>query len=138
MSFTELDHTADLLIRVRSETLESCFAESGRALMTVMYRNADSACPVIKRTVTLLVDDEAGLLHDFLSEILCISESENLVFSKIDVVLTGSFRLDAELAGETFNPSVHGGGMEVKGVSFSGLDILKDEQGYRIDILFDV
>ncbi len=138
MSFTELDHTADILIRVHAPTLESCFAECGLALMTVMYRDIGSTPPVIQRTVTVWADDSAGLLHDFLSDLLCLSESENLVFSGITVRLSGENRLDADLSGDVFDPGMHGGGAEVKGISFSGLDIFKDEQGYDIDILFDV
>lgn len=138
MSFIELDHTADILIRAHAPTLESCFAECGLALMEVMYRGAGSTPAAIIRTVTVYADDFAGLLHDFLSELLCLSESENLVFSGINVRLTGENRLDADLSGDIFDPGTHGGGTEVKGISFSGLDIFKDEQGYGIDILFDV
>jgi SHS2 domain-containing protein len=37
MSFEELEHTADVRIRVMSATLEDLFSEAARALMVVMY-----------------------------------------------------------------------------------------------------
>ena len=137
MVYHELDHTADILIRVNAPTLESCFEECCRALMEIMYRNSRSPGGCIERHVAVGAEDTIGLLHDLLSEILCISESENLVFSSFSVVI-GDRHLDATMRGIYFEKDVHGGGTQIKGVSFSGLDIFKDKEGYGIDILFDV
>jgi SHS2 domain-containing protein len=137
MSFIELDHTADILIRVHALSLEECFAEGGRALMNVMYRNAGTAGKTIERQFSVDAVDTIGLMHDFLSEVLCISESENLVFSDFEVYLSEG-HLDVKISGAPFNGEINGGGSEVKGISFSCLNIIKDEQGYAIDILFDV
>ncbi|MEI8330404.1 MAG: archease [Methanomicrobiales archaeon] len=42
------------------------------------------------------------------------------------------------LSGESFDPLRHSSGTEVKGISYSGLIIRKNANGYMLDILFDV
>ena len=37
MSYEELDHTADIRLRVRSQTLDSLFGETAEAMMKIVY-----------------------------------------------------------------------------------------------------
>ncbi|MDD1696423.1 MAG: archease [Methanoregula sp.] len=135
MSFEEISHTADVKIRARAPTLEALFSETFNALMQVMYgldRNGG-----VKREIRVTSPDNESLLADFLSEVLFVSEVEGLVFSDARVSIQG-LHLRAELDGEPFDPVRHSGGSEVKGISYSGLSITHDANGYMLDIIFDV
>jgi len=135
MSFEELPHTADVKIRARAPTLDGLFGEAFRALMQVMY-GEDRAGGTIK-TVDLRADDPESLLCDFLSEALYLSEVDGLVFREAEVNLDG-LSLHAVLTGEPFDRERHAKGTEVKGISYSGMSIVRDAKGYMLDILFDV
>jgi len=135
MSIVELPHTADIRIRVRSESLEELFSEAALAMMSIMYGRTDPG--TVQRRITLGSDSPEDLLMDFLSEVLFVSEVDGLVFSSFSVTLSGN-SLTAVLTGVPFDPSRHRGGTEIKGVSYSGLRILKEDDGYVLDILFDV
>jgi SHS2 domain-containing protein len=135
MAFSELEHTADVLMRVTAHTPEELFAESARAMMAVMYGGGEDQG--VRRSVSLQADTRDELLHDFLSELLFISEVERVVFSDVEVKFDGTF-LYATTRGEPFDPDKHLGGTEIKGISYSGLVIRKDGQCYVVDILFDV
>lgn len=135
MSFEEISHTADIKIRVRAPTLEGLFSETFKALMQIMY-GTDRTGGVI-RDIRVESSDNESLITDFLSEVLFVSEVENLVFSDASVRING-FCLTAELRGEPFDPVRHSGGSEVKGISYSGLAIMHDANGYMLDIIFDV
>lgn len=135
MSFEELPHTADIKIRARAPTLEALFAEVLNALMEVMYGKGRS--DGITREILLESPDTESLLTDFLSETLFISEVDGLVFSRADVTIQGS-RLSALLHGEPFDRERHSGGTEVKGISYTGLRVVDDANGYMVDIVFDV
>ena len=135
MSFEEISHTADVKIRARANTLEALFSDTFKALMQVMYganRNGG-----IRREIRIESPDNESLLADFLSEVLFLSEVEGLVFLSARISINGS-RLTAELTGEPFDPVRHSGGSEVKGISYSGLSITHDANGYMLDIIFDV
>ncbi|MCX6688560.1 MAG: archease [Methanoregula sp.] len=135
MSFEELSHTADVKIRVRSPTLDALFSEACIALMQVMY--GKDRKPGICKKISLGAADTKSLLSDFLSEILFLSEVESLVIARADVKIEGS-HLTAILAGEPFDPLRHNQGTEVKGISYSGMLIEKETNGYMLEILFDV
>lgn len=135
MSYEELDHTADIRLRVKSPSPDSLFAETALAMMKIVYGELRRG--EIERTIELESGNLENLLLDFLSEVLFISEVENLVFSSATVHIFGN-SLKAQLAGEPFDPERHRGGTEIKGISYSGLSIVKEDEGYVLDILFDV
>lgn len=135
MPYTELEHTADVLIRVWGKTIEELFVEAGLAMVRIMFGGGSDQG--IIHSFYLEADDRESLLHDFLSEILYISDAEGIVFSDISVEITET-HLFAVLKGELFDPDRHRGGTEIKGISFSGLHIIKEEERYQVDILFDV
>ena len=135
MSFEEISHTADIKIRVRAPTLETLFSETLNAMMQIIY-GADRR-RWYSKNIRIESSDNESLLADFLSEVLFISEVESLVFSDADIRIDG-LHLSAELTGEQFDPVRHSGGSEVKGISYSGLEITNDTNGYMLDIIFDV
>jgi SHS2 domain-containing protein len=136
MSYEELEHTADVRVRVKASTLEGLFAEAARVLMIVMYGN-DLRPGTEKRTIALDAPDRVALMQEFLSEVLFLSEVDNLVFSSCEVSLSGP-GLNARLIGETYTPERHRGGIEVKGISYSGLRIFKEGGECILDIILDV
>lgn len=135
MSFEEREHTADILMHIRAPDLCGLFTDAGRALMKTMYRG--EAKPVQDVIISVSGDTIEHLLHGFLSEVLYESEVQNLVFSYFDITISeGEIR--AVLKGELFDPKIHGGGTEVKGISWYGLSIKQDQNEYFCDVLFDV
>jgi SHS2 domain-containing protein len=136
MSFTELDHTADVLIRVQGKTIEELFSESARAMFSVMYEG--DCTGGIVRTFALESDEGLeSLLLDFLSELLFITDAESLVCCSFGVTIKGN-TLSAIIEGEEFDPGKHSGGTIIKGISYSGLQIVKEDGEYVLEILFDV
>jgi SHS2 domain-containing protein len=135
MSFEELSHTADVRIRVRAPTLNFLFSDAFASLMQTLFgRNRSGG---LTREMHIESPDRETLLMDFLSEVLFVCEVEGLVFRNADVTITGN-SLTAVLSGEPFDRSRHAEGTEVKGISYSGLSITQDTNGYMLDILFDV
>jgi len=135
MSYEELDHTADIRLRVKSPSLDLLFAETALTMMKIVY--GESRPGTVERTIELGEGDTEHLLLEFLSEVLFLSEVECLVFSSATVHISAD-SLSAVLTGEPFDPERHRGGTEIKGISYSGFKIVKEDEGYVLDILFDV
>lgn len=135
MSFEEISHTADVKVHACAPTLEMLFSETFKALMRVMYGTTLQG--EIQKEIQIESSSIESLLIDFLSEVLFVSDVESLVFSEASVRING-FSLIAELKGEPFDPVRHSVGSEVKGISYSGLEITHDANGYMLDIIFDV
>lgn len=135
MSYEEVPHTADVRIRATAPTLEELFSDLAGALMGVMYGATKGSS--VTREISVESADVESLLLDFLSEVLYVSEVDGLVFSRADVTIRG-LSLRAVLHGEPFDPAKHSGGTEVKGISYTGLSIRSDANGYKAEIVFDV
>jgi SHS2 domain-containing protein len=135
MSFEELEHTADIRIRVKASNIEDLFSDAARALMTVMYVSISPG--TIRRHIEMDAPDTVSLLQGFLSELLFISEVEDLVISGADVRIAGT-HLSADLIGEPFSRDTHTGGREVKGISYSDLTIAREHDSYILEVIFDV
>ena len=135
MSFEELDHTADVLMRVRGATITEIFSDAGRAMFHVMYGSCEDRG--VKRRFALEAEDLESLLIDYLSELLFITDVENIVFCSFDIDIEGT-RLSAVARGEPFDPARHAAGALIKGISFFGLEIVKEEEAYAVDIIFDI
>ena len=135
MSFVEVPHTADVKIRASAPTLETLFSEAFAALMEVLYGPDRKGGG--KREIRLEAEDHESLLREFLSEVLFIAEVDGLVFSGAEIHIDG-YHLVATLDGEPFDRTRHALGTEVKGISYSGLTITHNTNGYILDIVFDV
>jgi SHS2 domain-containing protein len=134
MSIEELTHTADVRIRVTASTIPALFAEAARGMMQVMYGGCREG--TILEELVLEAGDCEELLHDFLSEILYRCDVRELVFCSFQVRVEDT-RLSATLKGVPFDRERHQG-TEIKGVSYYGLQIVKERESYATDILFDV
>lgn len=135
MSIEELEHTADVRLRVRAPTLEELFSEAARALMMVMYGCPGKGGKIMN--VSASGHDLESLIHAFLSELLFLSEVEGQVFSGAEIRIRG-YTIEGSVMGESYNPDVHNAGQGVKGISFSGLSIVHEQGSYILDVIFDV
>lgn len=135
MSIEELDHTADVMLRVRASTIEALFSEAAKGMFQIMH----GGCEGSSRTVTFTIHapDLEELVQEFLSELLYLSEVQEVVFCHCEVTLH-EMSLTATASGIPFSRSQHRGGKEIKGISYSGLTIVKEHESYGMDVIFDV
>ena len=138
MSIEELEHTADLLFRIRAATLVDLFAEAARALMKTLYRDLQGP-NTGTWPIEIAAADRESLLYNFLSEVLFLAEAENLVFTGFELAVTASPPAVAgRLVGRPFDPARDAGGTEVKGISYSDLSIVEGHGEFCLEVLFDV
>ena len=135
MSYVELEHTADVKLRVEAETLEELFSEAVRALMVTMYGTAQPGTRTVR--VEVHAGDLVGLVHDLLSEALFLSEVNEVVFASARLTIEKDM-VQGILQGESFDPARHRGGSEVKGITYSGMKIRREDDKYILDIILDV
>ncbi|RLI06875.1 archease [Candidatus Bathyarchaeota archaeon] len=140
MGFRYLEEgpTADLLVEAYGSTLGEAFANAALAMFNAMTP-LEKVEPRISRVIELENGDLEGLLYDFLDELLYINDTENLIFSQIDVdVDAEKLRLKAQCRGEPFNPEKHEAGAVVKAVTFHQMKIEETDGQWRIRVVFDL
>ena len=132
MPYELIDHTGDVGIDVRAPTLEGIYAEAARALSEILVEAADPR-PVESADFPVPAESPAEGLRDFLAEILYRFSAER----KIYVSFTpGNGTVRA--AGGPFDPARHALRTEIKAVTWHGLRVAKEEEGWTARVIFDV
>ncbi len=140
MTIEILEHTADVGLRATGTTIEKAFCEAARGLFSLMI-DVDAVKPRAEYAVHLKAASDAELLVDWLSELLAQKELSGLVFSSFEVQIDGDEgqrRLDGIARGEPLDRTAHRPELEVKGISFLGLDVRPTEDGWIARCVFDV
>jgi SHS2 domain-containing protein len=133
------EHTADIIARAYGVTLEEAFGNAARAMFHIITGGAQIG---ESRQVAFDVEsiDLEGVLVGFLSQLIVLHETENLVLSRFEVSMTDEWHLHAVCHGESFDSARHSGGSPVKGVAYHQMEIDKGDSGSpcHVQVLFDV
>ncbi len=133
MEVQEVEHTADLSIRVHGQDLPTLFANAARGMFALMT-DLERVRPIEQRQVDLEAFDVETLLVAWLSELLWLSEESGLYFNRFQIASLTPTRLNATAWGGPAD-QVFG---HIKAVTFNNLRITSTETGYEVTIVFDV
>jgi SHS2 domain-containing protein len=135
--YETFEHTADLGLRIRGGDLGALFAEAARALFSVIVTNLDAVRPLQQFDFHLEGEHIDDLLHDWLDELLFTFSTRYVLLSQFDVsvrdnVLTGIGR------GEALDPARHELDLEVKAITYHGLKVQPEGEGWLAEVIVDV
>jgi SHS2 domain-containing protein len=131
-----IDHTADKAIEVWAPDLGRLILEAARGLIALLVE-ADSLTPQRRIQIAVAPREPELLLHDALSEILYLTEDEELMPLDAELLETdaGGVTLDVGVVDmDVAAPYVLG---LVKAVTYHNLDIERTPTGLRIQVTFD-
>jgi riboflavin kinase/FMN adenylyltransferase len=133
--YREIEHTADLALRVWGQEPSDIFVGAARGMYSLMgVLNDEGLLPVAWHELSLEALDRESLLVDWLNELLFLAEVEGLLFVAFQVEeLTGTV-LQARAGGvPAQEPKA-----DVKAATFHDLEIVQDGGGWSVTITFDV
>ncbi|MBN1978875.1 MAG: archease [Anaerolineae bacterium] len=131
--FEEIEHTADVAIRVRGGDLAGLFANAAYG-MAWQLADPEGVDPTIERSVELEAYDVETLLVAWLGELLYLGERDGCVFTEFDMREVAPTRLRAVARGGAAR-EYRG---HVKAVTFNELEIRRTGTGYETTVVFDV
>ena len=140
MAIEYLEHAADLGLRATGATLEETFCEAARGLFGLML-DLGAVQPRAEYTVHLEAASNADLLVEWLADLLAQKELTGLVFSGFEAVISrheGDSRLHGVALGERLDLGRHRPRIEVKGISYLGLDVRRHGAGWAAQCVVDV
>lgn len=135
--YETFEHTADLGLRVRAPELEQLFVEAARGLLNVLVANPADVRPVQERRVIVEGSAADYLLFDWLTELLYLFDTEQLLLSEFDVTLD-SDGLKAVCRGEPIDRGRHDMDHEVKAITYHGLTVQQTDQGWLAELIVDI
>ncbi len=131
--FEEVEHTADIAIRVWGHDLAELFANAAYGMVCQMA-DPDAAVRTVERLIELEAYDAETLLVAWLGELLYLDERDGYVFTDFDLLEVAPTRLRAIAWGGPVRDCRR----YIKAVTFSDLKIVHTDEGYETTIVFDV
>jgi len=134
-AFEEVEHTADLSLRVRGADLRELFVHAAQGMCHLMQCQRTPQSAPICREVVLAASDLETLLVDWLGELLYLSETNRCCFDRYDISRLEATQIRAQVHGLNHCPAARG----IKAVTYSGLEVARNAQGmWECVITFDV
>ncbi|MGA2030899.1 MAG: archease [Thermoguttaceae bacterium] len=135
--FETFEHTADVGLRIRAADLDGLFADAGRGLFSLIVANPEEVSAIEELPVALEGAESDALLHDWLAELLYLSQVRRLLFSQFDVHVR-SDRLEAKIRGQRIDPHRHRLDLEVKAITWHGLKVERTADGWLAEVIVDI
>ena len=135
--YETFEHTADLGLRVHAKTLETLFEDAGRGIFSMMTTNLEGVRCLHERTYRIAGAATDYLLFDWLNELLYTFESERLLLSEFTVVFDAA-GLQATARGEPMDLERHRMEHEVKAITYHGLRVEEDGDGWVAELIVDI
>lgn len=131
------EHTADIGLRVLAKDLGSLFEEAAMALVSLMVANPESVQPVQEVAFRLSAPRLDDLLFDWLAEMLYTFAARHLLLAEFHVRIVQD-TLTATARGEPVDRSRHQLAMEVKAITYHGLTVRREGDGWLAEVIVDI
>ncbi len=135
--FEYIEHPADVGIRVYGRDLATLFTHAAMGLCSFIT-DTDTVLDREIRPIRVTAPDRESLLVAWLSEVLWLIETEDLLFSRFTIESLSDTALAALAHGETADPQRHPYRGAVKAVTYHQLALRWQAGTWSTNIIFDV
>ena len=137
--FVEDVAIADCAIELTGRDLDDLFETAAAALTALMVDPATVRVGV-ERAVALTAEALDLLLHDWLSEMIYLKDSERQLYPECRARVSGAgpFRVDAQLRGGVIEPGRTALGADAKAVTLHQLTVEAVREGWRARVVIDI
>lgn len=133
--FEEVAHTADLEIKVWGRDLSSLFSAAAEGMFHLSgIEDYEEGFSAIREEISLNAMDYEGLLILFLEELLYRLTEDYMLFEVDKLTIDDNFSLKAKLHGTQIKSYQR----DIKAVTYHRLNIQEKEDGYSVNIVFDI
>ena len=133
--FQLLPHPADIIIQAQGKDLSEIFKNCAKGLMAYIFEEKELANqkPDITEEINLESQDQLGLLIDWLSELLYLSDYHDADFYDYEILELTAKKIKAIVYGKK-----RGAINDVKAITYHQSELKKDKDGYLARILCDI
>lgn len=131
----------DAFIEAWGPTFERALAQAGLGLFETIA-DLDNVTPSDAKEILVSGHDELELVYNWLEELLLLFEIRQMIFSRFDIdeitKKDSSEQLKATALGEHYDPTRHQGHVEVKGVTYHQMSVVRHTRRVTVRFLLDL
>jgi SHS2 domain-containing protein len=133
------DHTADVGLRVRAESIDDLFRTAAEGVFDYIVANREAVRVDRVDSLALRAESPTDLLADWLAELIFRFETEHRLYTRFDVrVAPDGLSLEAEVGGEAIDRDRHVLDHEVKAVTRHGLSLAGQGGAWVAEVILDI
>jgi SHS2 domain-containing protein len=139
IDFEILEHTADVGIRAYGLDLRQAFVNAARGVFSLIT-DLDSIREIESRELDIRAPDRELLLVEWLSELIYLFDTQQLLFRRFIIKDMTDTAIKAECTGEKVDPFRHELKIGIKAVTYHMLKIesLPGGAGFQVQVLLDI
>ncbi len=134
VAFEEIEHTADLALRIYGSNLAELLLNAARGMISLMVTKQIPCSDRREKFVNIEALDTESLLVDWLSELAYWAEIEMLIFSEFKIESVSPTHLRARIYGTRVTQL----DKLIKAVTYHNLEIIETDKGMAATVVFDV
>ena len=135
--YEQFSHTADIGVRVFGKTLKELFENAAFAMFDILA-DLDGLKGEITQDFELTAPNHEELLISWLDELLYNFYAKNIIFYKFEVAELSEDVVRAKAFGRSVSENRNRLKTEIKAATYYNLKIIKKDDYYEVDIIFDV
>ena len=129
-----IEHTAELQLELRARSEAAIFRQAVHALRDLLEDDKEPAAGArASRTVEVEATDRGALLAEWMAELVLLAETDGLVPDEARDLVVGEDSVTAVVVGRTSEPR-----HLVKAVTYHDLELHRDRDGWRGNVVLDV
>ncbi len=136
-NYEVMEHTADIGICIKAETLEQLFAVAACAMFDLMV-DISKVESSQRAEINLEAECLEELFVTWLNELVFRAEVSGMFFSRFEVDSVTEQSLKASVLGEPYNETIHVTGEHVKAATYHQLEISRTDGGWLAKVILDV
>ena len=129
-------HGADIGVRGTGQTQAEAFEQAALAL-TAVVADPGTVEPAVAVPIRCEAPDREQLLYDWLNAVVYEMATRRMLFGRYSIAI-GDTRLDALAYGEPVDRLRHHPAVEVKGATYTGLAVAREEGRWTAQCVVDV
>ena len=135
--YEQFSHTADIGVRVFGKTLKELFENAAFAMFDILA-DLEGIKGEITQDFELTAPNHEELLISWLDELLYNFYTKGIIFYKFEVIGLSQDVLSAKAFGRAVSENRNRLKTEIKAATYYNLKIIKKDDYYEVDIIFDV
>ena len=132
-----LDHTGDIGLRIWSPTPEGVLALAARGMVEILA-GSSSIHPRERKKIQVEGEDLPDLLVRWLNDLNFLFSTEGFLPASVERLQLKNASLDAEVAGELFDPERHEIYREIKAATYHDVRFEKRGEQWFAQVIFDL
>jgi SHS2 domain-containing protein len=137
VQFELLEHPADIGFRAYGASLEELFANTARALMSIIL-DPSNIQPAQHVSLSAEGSDHESLLVNWLNEVLYYVDGKRIALGAFNISRLTGTHIDCLASGEPRDPQKHPPKLVVKAVTYHQLKVQRIESGWLAEVYVDV